>query len=682
LRKVQVTEDVEAALTLISMSMMTKVAIDPRLILLDYYDVTDTPEEQRVLTRMQEKGETKLKRDKKDDGKDEKDGEKKAEKKRSDAALDAYAHLFDVMEACGLSLPNDLISTKLPEKLTQTVRQIVADNAERAAAGLPPFGTLIFLDSVEAHGWLIDALVAAGIHRDRIKSITGNVDKTKRDEIANGKRNEKTGGWVNGDFNGVDEEVNPVTHEREQDAAPPAYDILIGTSRAMAEGLNLQRRTGSLYHLTYTWEPATIEQREGRAIRQGNTLSLVKIYNVVSSQSFDGILMNAAQGKAEWQNEIFTGNAPNFQTDGSDREEMLIRFVVRNPERAEAMFADIRKKQEYQRRMSARRQAWSAVRNALNSVGIARQQEDEKKREEKLDGVRYALRNASAAMLSCIPSEAIEGLMAGQMVFPDLVTGVVYRDRGNLLRNAQGEKAIYIAQVYPGDSSFRVIFREEGKLQLSTAVLYAPGFAGNISKAATPGDDPPDWSIIHPPNFGQLGAQSFVAERAEPIAWSERTEFAEAPPNLVTIFQALIETRRDVWHKRAAKAALMAWNRLSVQQVQEAVAKRSPYYDMGIFYSAVREMHSSTYFSWAGAFVEGENFSPIPSGIFLRLPDGKIAFCSCLSNPKYYNNYDSAEKAFERVMQPKDDGDFTTIVESFESGNFEFWATSWGRSLS
>ena len=653
----EITEAMEAALTLISMSLLIKVAIDPRLVLLDYYDVKKVPEADRVLKRSKEKGDT----------------------ERSEAADEAYAHLFDVMEACGLTLPDDLISDKLPEKLSTTVAQIVADNAERAAEGLPPFGTLIFLDSVEAHGWLTDALVAAGIPRERIKSITGSVDKTKRDEIANGKRNEKTGGWVHGGFNGAEEEINPVTLEKEQDAAPPAYDILIGTSRAMAEGLNLQKRTGSLYHLTYTWEPATIEQREGRAIRQGNTLSLVKIYNVVSSQSFDGILMNASQGKAEWQNEIFSGNAPNFQTDGSDREQMLIRFVVRNPERAEALFEEIRKKQKYQRRLSARRQAWTAVRNALNSIGIARQQENPKKKQEKLEGVRYALRNADTAMLSCIPEAALDGLMAGELVFPDLVSGVVYRDRGNLLRGKDGERKIYITQVYPGDTSFRMVYREEGRLALKTAVLYAPGYSVGGKGAVLPGEDPIDFSVRYPPNFpgGAYPDVPFYAESAEPMAWPDRAEFAETTPELVTIFQAFVETRRDVWHKRAAKAALIAWNRLAVEQAQAAVAKNAPVSDMGLLNSASGGVARSSYFAWAGAFVEGGHFRAIPSGIFLRLPDGKIAFCYAEEN--YYGYYNTAQKTFERVMQPKDDGDFTTIIESFESGNFEFWDGSGGK---
>jgi len=250
---------------------------------------------------------------------------------------------------------------------------------------------------------------------------------------------------------------------------------------------------------------------------------------------------------------------------------------------------------------------------------------------------------------------------------------VVYRDRGNLLRGKDGERKIYITQVYPGDTSFRMVYREEGRLALKTAVLYAPGYSVGVKGAAAlPGEEPVDFSVRYPPNFGGgYPDVPFYAESAEPMAWPDRAEFAETTPELVTIFQALVETRRDVWHKRAAKAALIAWNRLAVEATREAVNKKADVDEMGLLNSASQGMASSSYFAWAGAFVEGGVTSPIPSGIFLRLPDGKIAFCSREAN---YSGYrETAKKTFERVMQPKDDGDFDTIVESFESGNFEFW---------
>ena len=38
------------------------------------------------------------------------------------------------------------------------------------------------------------------------------------------------------------------------------------------QGINLQKRSCGVHHLTFPWEPATVQQRNGRVIRQGNKL--------------------------------------------------------------------------------------------------------------------------------------------------------------------------------------------------------------------------------------------------------------------------------------------------------------------------------------------------------------------------------------------------------------------------
>ena len=48
--------------------------------------------------------------------------------------------------------------------------------------------------------------------------------------------------------------------------------ILIGSSQRMGAGTNVQQRLVGLHHVDVTWKPSDIEQREGRIIRQGNTL--------------------------------------------------------------------------------------------------------------------------------------------------------------------------------------------------------------------------------------------------------------------------------------------------------------------------------------------------------------------------------------------------------------------------
>lgn len=48
--------------------------------------------------------------------------------------------------------------------------------------------------------------------------------------------------------------------------------VLIGSTPRMGAGTNVQKRLVALHHVDVTWKPSDIEQREGRIIRQGNSL--------------------------------------------------------------------------------------------------------------------------------------------------------------------------------------------------------------------------------------------------------------------------------------------------------------------------------------------------------------------------------------------------------------------------
>ena len=48
--------------------------------------------------------------------------------------------------------------------------------------------------------------------------------------------------------------------------------VLLGSTEKMGAGTNVQQRAVALHHLDVPWKPSDIEQREGRVIRQGNSL--------------------------------------------------------------------------------------------------------------------------------------------------------------------------------------------------------------------------------------------------------------------------------------------------------------------------------------------------------------------------------------------------------------------------
>lgn len=80
--------------------------------------------------------------------------------------------------------------------------------------------------------------------------------------------------------------------------------ILIGSSETMGVGTNVQRRVVALHHLDAPWRPADIEQRDGRAIRQGNQNPSVEIVRYVTEGSFDTYMWQTLERKAAFIHQI------------------------------------------------------------------------------------------------------------------------------------------------------------------------------------------------------------------------------------------------------------------------------------------------------------------------------------------------------------------------------------------
>ncbi len=74
--------------------------------------------------------------------------------------------------------------------------------------------------------------------------------------------------------------------------------VLIGSTVAMGTGMNVQARAVALHHMDPTWRPADIEQREGRAWRQGNQNPEIEILRYATEKSFDVVMWQTLERKA------------------------------------------------------------------------------------------------------------------------------------------------------------------------------------------------------------------------------------------------------------------------------------------------------------------------------------------------------------------------------------------------
>jgi len=86
--------------------------------------------------------------------------------------------------------------------------------------------------------------------------------------------------------------------------------ILLGSTAKMGAGTNVQRLLCCEHHLDIPWRPSDIEQREGRAIRQGNTNERIEIFRYVTENTFDSYMWQTIEAKQRFIAQIMTSKSP------------------------------------------------------------------------------------------------------------------------------------------------------------------------------------------------------------------------------------------------------------------------------------------------------------------------------------------------------------------------------------
>ena len=95
--------------------------------------------------------------------------------------------------------------------------------------------------------------------------------------------------------------------------------VLMGSTGKMGVGMNAQDRVAALHHLDAPQRPGDVEQREGRALRQGNMNDEVGVYVYVTKNTFDARSWDILQRKwtfiVQLQSGDFTGNSFEGDSD-------------------------------------------------------------------------------------------------------------------------------------------------------------------------------------------------------------------------------------------------------------------------------------------------------------------------------------------------------------------------------
>ncbi|SFQ08943.1 Adenine-specific DNA methylase, N12 class [Lachnospiraceae bacterium XBB1006] len=94
--------------------------------------------------------------------------------------------------------------------------------------------------------------------------------------------------------------------------------ILIGSTDKCGTGVNVQTHLVAMHHVDCPWKPSSIEQREGRGIRQGNENKEVAVYRYVTKGTFDAYSWSLVENKQRFISQVMTAKTVSRSCEDID----------------------------------------------------------------------------------------------------------------------------------------------------------------------------------------------------------------------------------------------------------------------------------------------------------------------------------------------------------------------------
>lgn len=225
-------------------------------------------------------------------------------------------------------------------------------------------GHIVFVENLKVHHWLRELLIKGGMPAERIAILNAEdaPDLEQRQQIAEG-------------FNGAG---NPdADAEEDRELVMPKYDVVIANAVAY-EGIDLQRRTCAIHHLDVPWEPATLQQRNGRGVRQGARYGDISIHFYFVAKSGEGQRLQRIERKRGIMTSLYEGGDLATNTvmadtveraeDVEDDDDTFGAFAPPEVQaRRKAAAAEDARNKELERAEAARRAAVTALADALQA---------------------------------------------------------------------------------------------------------------------------------------------------------------------------------------------------------------------------------------------------------------------------------------------------------------------------
>lgn len=270
--------------------------------------------------------------------------------------------------------------------------------------------------------------------------------------------------------------------------------ILIGSTRMMGSGMNVQERLVAAHHLDAPWRPSDLEQRNGRIIRQGNELYekdpdnfKIQIYNYATKQTYDARMWQTIEYKSAAieqfrKGDILQRSIEDVQSEAANAAEMkaaasgnpLILLEVgykAEVKKLEALYNQFLKNQHgFEKRISYLKKAderIALIQEKHDKACIVRDKNKIEQPEIVVNGQRVTAENSS------VLAAAIKaGVQETQALFTSKPTIGVYRGFEVKMQNApcNGEKGFKFVLSMPDGGEYspqNLTYKEKDTFSLS-----------------------------------------------------------------------------------------------------------------------------------------------------------------------------------------------------------------------
>ena len=146
--------------------------------------------------------------------------------------------------------------------------------------------------------------------------------------------------------------------------------VLIGSTGKMGVGMNAQKRIAAIHHLDAPWRPGDVEQRNGRAYRQGNIHDEVENFTYVTEGSFDARLWDILDRKQNFINQVMNGENVGRETEDTGEVTLSAAEVKALASGSPLIMEQVQLDTDIKKLESLRRAHRSAVANAATRLQV------------------------------------------------------------------------------------------------------------------------------------------------------------------------------------------------------------------------------------------------------------------------------------------------------------------------